>query len=231
MRVHGLKSPGHHFGWLMGLFCFGLAILYPALPRGLFLSGYPGSGSPLADWSYLFVNSILASGGIVWHIISYLHWQTFVLNPWTARTLFAEFAPFCFVPIVLPLCVWLFWSRLVTHSIRTPTTWRGVESVLLALVCAGVLIYLLDQIGGRVLLHIMYVTLTANLEIRGLMEIIWRISVGQLVLLAFPLLALGGGLARYQQLHETRPRSRQPIPAAISQHIFQDEKASGSAHV
>jgi hypothetical protein len=237
MRVYGLKAPGHHFGWLISLFCFGLAILYPPLPGELLNSAYasgsplavwnfmfPG-GSPLASWHYVFFQSIPGSGGIAWQLIHYIRWQTYALTSWSGRTMFVEFAPFSFVPIILPVCVLLLWQRLVTNAIRTPTIWRGLASVLLAFVSTGALIFLLDQVGGRVFLHIVYVSLTANLEVRELMDIIWLTSLGQLALFLLPLLALGGGLARYQQRHETRPRSRPRPSASASQGIPQGEKA------
>ncbi len=224
MRVYGLKGPGHQTGWWLSLFCLGLAILYPALPRTLLSLGYPGQGGPLERWGYLFVHSILASGGIVWQFVSYLHWQTFTQNSWSARTIFTEFAPFCFVPLILPVCVLLVWNRLVTNALRPPTVWRGLASVLLATICAGAFIFLLVQIGGRVLLHLMFVSLYANLEIRALMEITWLTALGQLALFVLPLLALGGYLAWHQQRRETRPRPGLSTPGTVSQGLSQSEK-------
>ncbi|HXR64763.1 MAG TPA: hypothetical protein VN729_02495, partial [Ktedonobacteraceae bacterium] len=130
MRVYGLKSPAKSLGWLLGLIIFGLAILYPPVPRsGFSFYSFYASPTTLSTWYGL------TTGGIGWHVIAYIRWQTIVNNPWTLRTMFTEFSPYCFVPVTLPISVIILWRKLVDEAVR-PTIVRGVLTTLSALVCS-----------------------------------------------------------------------------------------------
>ena len=204
MRVYGLKSSAKSFGWLLGLLFFGLTILYPPVPFSVLAAASP-LASALSGLRYNF-SYTLTTGGIVWQIISYLHWQSFASIPWMSRTLVTEFAPYCFVPVTLPLCALVLWPRLVDYAAR-PTIIRGVLTVLLTLISSLVLIFLLDWVGGRVLLHILSISLMGNIEVRDLISVIWMTAIIQSVLFALPFLVIGGLLAWLQGYREDRLRS------------------------
>lgn len=210
MRVYGLRSPVKSFGWLVGVICFGMAVLYPSFPGLLLSLSSPAGGSTIAAWAYSFVH-VLASGGLVWHIASYLRWQAVVSSPWTSRAMFVEFSPLCFLPAMLPFSVLLSWRWLVTYA-ASPTIFRGLLSVILAFACSLALVFLLDQVGGRIMLHVLFISFATNLEIRGLMATIWKTAVIQSAFLALPSLAVGGVLAWHQARLGARPRFR-PQPS------------------
>ena len=80
-----------------------------------------------------------------------------------------------------------------------------VLTMLLALLSSLLLVFLLDWVGGRVLLYLVRVSLTGNIEIRSLISLIWMTSIIQSTVLALPCLAVGGLLAWRQGYLETRP--------------------------
>ena len=211
MRVYGLTSPVKSLGWLLGIICLGLALLYPPVP-GLYQSFPDFSLSvslPLErafwDWHSNF-SYVLATGGVVWQVIVYLHRQSFAGTIGNSRTLFSEFAPICFVPVTLTLSALILWRRVVDYAPR-PTIVRGVLAVLFALLSSLLLVFLLDWVGGRALLYFVRISLTGNIEIRSLISVIWITSIVQTIVLALPCLAVGGLLAWRQGYLETRARS------------------------
>jgi hypothetical protein len=197
MRVQGLKSPGKSLGWLLSLIFFGIAILYPSFPSQVIALAYPGGYTPISAWAYSF-NYVFATGGIVWQVISYLRRQAVAPNPWSGRTLFINFSPYCFVPVILPLCALLLWRLLVTHSVR-PTIVRGLLAVMCAFASTLLLIFLLDQGGARVLLSILSLSYRGNLEARVVMTTIWETALLQAALFFLPYLAIGSALAWWQR--------------------------------
>lgn len=199
MRVYGLKLPMKSQGWLLAVICFGLAVLHPPF-SGLSASGNLPFDSAAFGWRFNF-SSLLATGGIAWHVISYLHWRS-MFYPSSDRMLVTLFAPYCFVPVVLALCVAILWRRLVDYA-QSPTILRGVLSVLFALISSLVLIFVLDQIGGRMFIYTTHISFTGNLEVRALMTNVWITAVVQSALLALPCLIIGGLLAWRQRRLES----------------------------
>jgi len=202
MRVYGLKSSAKSLGWLAGLIFFALAVLYPSFPGLSNSLGYSPGTNIVSIWQYDFT-ILFTSGGIAWHVVEYLRWQTFANSPWTLRTMFTEFSPYCFVPITLPISVILLWRRLVDEAVR-PTIVRGVLTALSALICSLALVFLLDWLGGHALLYMLSISLMANLEVRALISEIWITALFQSVLLLLPCLVLGGLIAWRQGRLETR---------------------------
>lgn len=207
MRVYGLKSPVRNLAWLLGGLLFLLAVLYPPFSRSMSYSGY-STGVTFASWMSGIL-SVLATGGPVWHILSYLRWQSLAQIPATGRDIFSEFAPSCFIPLLLPFCSILLWRWLV-YNAENPTIIRGLLAVLLALVSSLFLTFLLDEIGGRILLSILSLSGRGNLEARGLMATVWDTSLAQFMLLLIPCLVVGGMLAWWQRRLVVRYMGRNP---------------------
>src|SRR5260370_21476877 len=107
-----------------------------------------------------------------------MQWQTFAHSAWTGRLLFSTFAPYCFVPVTLPICIIIMWRKLVYRDKR-PTIVRGLLAVLCALALSLFLIFLLDWVGGRALLYALSISARGSLAVRGLISQVWSISIVQ----------------------------------------------------
>lgn len=195
MRVYGLKSPVKNLGWLLGGLFFLLAAFYPPFPSvGMYGSFVPTQ--VLSGWVY-DLSQVATTGGLGWHILSYIRWQHFASVSWTGRTLFTEFAPYSFVPVILPLCSIIIW-RLLVYNAERPTVIRGLLAVLLALASSLLLVFLLAWVGGRVLLYILSISPRGAFTARSLISFVWGVSIAQSVWFLLPCLVLGGALARWQ---------------------------------
>ncbi|HEY0756653.1 MAG TPA: hypothetical protein VGD98_22055 [Ktedonobacteraceae bacterium] len=213
MRVYGLTSSVKSLGWLVGVALFSLAILYPPF-SSLPFSGLSYFDISLYGWRYNFLRD-LQTGGLVWHILTYLHWRS-PEEPMNRYIWLTTFLPYCFVAVTLPLCSLFSWRRLVDYAVR-PTIGRGVLAILLALWASLALIFVLDCLCGKAMLYLFSFPFYTNLEARALISAIWITAVVQSALLSLPCLALGGLLARRQSYLETRLKARR-IAARIEIH-------------
>jgi hypothetical protein len=185
MRV---SPPVKNLAWLLGSLFFLLAAFYPPLPMPI-LSAY----TPYGGWMYNFFQ-IGAAGGPGWILFSALpHWHTL-----TRTFLIYELAPYCFIPVVLPLCALLSWKFLVYRANR-PTLLRGLMAVVLASVLSLIGVFLLDWIGGRVYLTLFPASPLGALTARGLISQAWYNAIAQSALLLLPCLVIGGALAFWQE--------------------------------
>lgn len=205
MRVYGLSSPVKSLGWLLRLIFAGLLVLYPPIAGISYADLWPAYGEGYT-WHFNVLYN-MKTGGLVWHLLEYLHRPPYGYI--SGYSTLAQCAPFLFIAVLFPLCARLFWRRLVDYAER-PTILRGMLAAVLALGTALVLTYLLDWVGGRIVLHLAYVSLPRNLEIRAMISTIWITAVVQTALFALPALALGGLLAWFQGQREARFRARRP---------------------
>ena len=195
MRVYGLKLFVKNLGWLVGLCFFLVAVLFPPLPiQALSYGGFAASRQ-----SYLFLYTGSA-GGIFWHLRDYLQWQAYVHNPSNGRTLFTDFAPYCFVPVTLPICTIIAWHWLVSRA-KYPNMLavRSLLAVVVALVSSLILVYLLDVIGGHLLLSVLSVRGVGNVEVRDLISGVWLTAISQSTWFLLPCLGIGALLAWWQE--------------------------------
>ncbi len=201
MRVYGLKLSVKSQAWLLCAICFGLAVLHPPLSGLSMPDTVPFDGAAFS-WRYNFF-FVLQSGGIFWHVVSFVRWQGQVFVPISYRVLVPLFAPYCFVPVTLPLCALFLWRYLVDFAPR-PTLVRGLLAVSLAFMASLALVFVLDQLGGRLFIYTSHISFTGNLEVRSLITTVWITSIVQSALLVLPCLATGGALAWRQRTLEGR---------------------------
>lgn len=188
MRVFGLKPPVKNLAWRLGGLFFLFAVFYPQLPIPM-ASLYTTYDS---NWTYDFLQ-VGATGGPGWQLLSALRWHTL-----TRSTLIYDISPYCFMPVVLPLCAILSWKFLVYRAER-PTLIRGLGAVLLAMILSLLTVFLLDWIGGRIFLTIFPASPRGALVARGLISLAWSNAIAQSILLLIPCLIVGGVLAYWQK--------------------------------
>lgn len=191
MRIYGLKSPVKNLSWLLGSLFFLLIAFYPRF----YIAGL--DNNPASSMASIFSETI-SLGGVGWRLLMYIIWRTPGDISWTGRALFTYLAPYCFVLVTLPACSVVIWQRLV-YNAELPTVLRGLLAVLLSLICSLLLAFVLDWVGGRVLLHILTISLNGNIEARGLISLTLQVAIAQTVLLLIPCLIIGGALAWWQR--------------------------------
>ena len=209
MRVYGLRLPAKSLGWLVGMICFGLAILYPPL-MGIPMYGSIPFNGLMGGWRYDF-SYLLQTGGIFWHIVAYLRWQHMTFSPISLRTLVTLFAPYAFVPVTLPVCLLFCWRYGVDYAPR-PSIWRGILAALCGLCVSLVLVFVLDQVGGRMVIYSTHISYTGNLAVRSVIGSVWNAAILQSFLLVLPCLGLGGLLAWRQRQLEARFAFARRVP-------------------
>jgi hypothetical protein len=197
MRVYGLKSSAKNLGWLVGLSFFLLAILFPPLPTTTLYYIGNSLNRDMANWVYTFFYTG-AFGALAWRIEDYMQWQAYVHAPATGRLLFESFAAYCFVPVALPICSLIAWHFLV-HRAKRPTILLGLLAVVLTMIGALLLVFLLDQVGGRLLLSVLSISGRGNLEVDGVISNVWMTAISQIAWFLLPCLWIGALLAWWQE--------------------------------
>lgn len=205
-----LRSPG----WLLGITFFLLTAFYPSLPSIVPYNGYD------TGWSYDFFH-LGAAGGVGTQIFSYffLRRLPYIMGFVAGRTIFMNFALYSFLPIILPLCILLTW-RLLVYRASHPTIARGILAVLIAFVLSLVLIFLLDEIGGRALLYVLALPGNGSVEARSMMAGAWTVATVQSAWFLLPCLLLGGLAAWWQEsrwrsyMHQVPKDIRAELPAS-----------------
>lgn len=199
MRVYHLKPPVKSLGWLVGLSFFLLATLFPPLPVATLYTIGNSINREFGAWVYTFFYTG-AFGGLAWRLQAYLQWQTFARSPLTGRLLFTQFAPYAFVPVTLTISTLIVWRWLVYRAQR-PTVFvlRGLWAVVLAFAFSLLLVYLLDEVGGHLLLSALSLSGRGNLEVEGLLTSIWATALAQSAWFFLPCLVIGELLAWWQE--------------------------------
>lgn len=207
MRINGAKLFIKNLGWLVGLCFFLLAVFFPSLPASVFYQ----ASTVFRPQSSLFLYTG-SSGGIFWHVRDYLQWQSYVHNPSNGRTLFTDFAPYCFIPVTLFISTIITWQWIVSRP-KDPKLLivRSLLAAVVAFVGSLILTYLLDVVGGHLLLAVISVRGVGNLEIRDLISGVWQTSISQAIWLFLPCLGLGALLAWWQQTLWRKHLLVQPI--------------------
>lgn len=213
-----MKKPCKSLGWLLGPLFLGLVVGYPPA-YGFSLAGTWIFTIAYHGWIENVIED-LRVGGVAWHMLAYqqmqaagydhmayiinvpgiaFHSGTVSVSPTEGFTSLMQILPYCAVALAFPLCSWLLWRKCVDDAER-PTMLHGVGTAFLALIASLVLIFLLDRVGGSVMLRLASLDdPTTNYKIQLLIQSIWITAVIQTVLFALPALILGGLLAWCQE--------------------------------